>query len=307
MPSRRACLAALSSGIAVAAGCVSGGSDGDDAPDSNRSDGSPQDDEADANESDADGGSPGEDESAAELRDVTVGKAVPVYRWPASTEIVDPDREQFVVATVSTEREISASDFVLETESERYAPDYPVPNTSQQITIDGLRGFHPSIGVSPVLLVFRLPSPHASTEYEIRYEGDTAQAWELSTDLVDRLTSPQPSFDLVAFDCPSTIDNADEFDVGIEARNESYTDGRFLAAVTFPTAEHDDDEAHVVSEEVAGGDRLETTLQLDGIALACNHEPGESESVPLTLGGCVEADREIRVHQTETFVEKYCD
>lgn len=306
MPSRRACLAALSSGIAVAAGCTSGGSDDDSVPDSNRSDGSPPDDGVSANESDAEAPSADESESPLELQEVTVGKAVPVTRWPLSTRIVDPTREQFVVATVSTERALSTSDFVLETESERYTPDYPLPRISRRITIDGLRGYHPSTGVSPALLVFRLPSPHASTEYRIRYEGDTARAWELSSDLVDRLTSPQPTFELVSFDVPNSVDNSEEFLVGIEVRNESYTDGRFLAALHWPTAVPDDNEAHVVSRETTGGERIEAELQISGFPLACNVEPGERETVPLTLGGCVEADREIEVRQTEAFVEEYC-
>lgn len=105
-------------------------------------------------------------------------------------------------------------------------------------------------------LAFEPPSPLDASEAAIRcrYGGETVE-WALSDETVAKLARPAPTFELESFD--ATVGDA-SVDLSSVANNVTENDGRFLAAVYWPTTGiADDDEATIIERSVGAGERIE--------------------------------------------------
>ena len=78
--------------------------------------------------------------------------------------------------------------------------------------------------------------------------------------------------------------------------NTSGTDGRFLAAVYWPTELiADDDESHLIEQSVDAGASTTASLTID-----TEYTTGEDGPVTLRVAGYVTAEREITVEDAAT-------
>ena len=292
MQTRRRYLAAASLGVAGLAGCLSDddpvGTGTDDSPTTDdttdlpgSTDDSPTDDDA-------------TDDPAVFVRDPVVRKRVTHYSWPASTGVLAPDDEQFVVASVSGPDEGTPPGFTLEAGGEAFAPGVDVAGRHGATFAGRSGGSVLENEHASGYLAFRVPSPLDADDARI-VRDDGAAPTPLPDDELATLSRPAAAFELDALDVPDTVQSPEQVDVSLSVTNVADVDGRFLAGVHWPTEIADDDETTVLERTVAAGETTTFTLSLD-----TGYATTETSDHPLTIDGSVSADRTVEVIVDDT-------
>ncbi|PSP80659.1 hypothetical protein BRC88_05480 [Halobacteriales archaeon QS_4_69_225] len=289
MPSRRSYLAGAGSMIAAAAGCTSGRDetpDGDVTPTGDRK--TPTDD----------GETPTPSPDGVELADIGARKAVTYESTLGSGGVLAAEGRQYVVASVVTGVETTAAAFALAAGGETYDPGLPDTAGGLNRSVAGRSGqplggeFNPG---STAVLAFVVPSPLSAPAAEIRYDGE-AGPWLLGESARRTLAAPEPRYELASFEAPETVDQGRSLSTSVTVRNVSDTDGRFLAALYWPTGLiADDDESHLLERSVAAGETATLERSID-----TRYTTSEDGPVSLRLRGHVAAERTVRVTGAET-------
>lgn len=274
MPSRRTFLLGVGGTVAAAAGCISTGGDGD--PDQTRTD-TPTD-------------SPDGDVT---LSNVGVRKAARYRSLMGPSGVLAAEGSQYVVASVTAEREVSASAFAFEAGGEAWEPGHGTTAGSVNRSLAGREGVPVDYGgYEPgrdAYLAFVVPSPLSAQDPEVTFEGD-AGPWPLSADDRETLAAPEPRFELESLTVPEEVTEGDTLEATVEVRNVAETDGRFLASLSWPTqAVADDDEATIVERTVGAGERATAPVEI-----STRHTAHEDTTVALDVQGHVEASREVQ-------------
>ena len=273
---RRQLLATLGTGIGGLAGCLTGtpgestvtpvGDDTDDEPTASPT-------------PTPDGGTEG-------VSNIVVRKAVRYESFLGSGGVLAADGRQYVVAKVETGTDQPDSEYVFEADGQTWGAG--LPTTAGGNTRSVADRDWPVVG-------FEVPSPLPASNPQIRSD-DSGDAWALGEAATTVLSEPGPSYELDALTAPENVSQGETMTVEITATNVSDTDGRFLAAVYWPTERiADDDESHIVDRTVPAGDTVTATLEIDTAYIA-------SESGPITLSveGHVAANRDVQVEDVDT-------
>ncbi|WP_327051589.1 hypothetical protein [Halomicrococcus gelatinilyticus] len=248
-----------------------------------------------------------------DVTDATVRKAVAYESAMGSGGVIAPDGQQFVVAAVrsGTTSETNATgapsydSFDLVVDGETYSPIYVEDRTTGGNTTS-LAGRGEIPYDSPYAnsyevgwVAFELPSPVDASAVAVRcrYGGETAE-WTLSDDQVDALGRPAPEFELRSFEATP---NESSVDISLVVENVSETDGRFLAAVYWPTARiADDDESTIVDRSVDAGGRVEWTQTFDTEYAGGGDSEGDTDAVTASVDGPVTAERTVELDSGTT-------
>ena len=281
MPSRRTFLLGAGAGVAAAAGCVSTGGDGD--PDGTSTPtatpiGTPTD----------------RPSGEVTLEDIGVRKAVTYRSLMGSSGVLAAEGRQYVVASVTADREVAASAFAFEAGGDAWAPGHGTTAGSVNRSLAGREGVPLGYGGydpgQDAYLAFVVPSPMSASTPEITFEGDDAGPWPLEDTDRETLAAPEPTFELASLSVPDEVSEGETLDVELEARNVSETDGRFLAALYWPTHQvADDDESTILEREIAAGEVATLSRSID-----TRYTDDEDRSNDLRVRGHVEASREVQ-------------
>lgn len=276
MPSRRTYLVGAGSLFAAAAGCVSSGGDEDDPTETPAS----------------------TPDSGVTVENVGVRKAVTYESTMGSGGVLAAEGKQYVVASVTADRRVSASAFAFESDDDAWQPGLPDTAGGVNRSVAGREGGpldHPH-APDGAYLAFVVPSPLSASEPKITYSDGESGPWPLDEDDRERLAAPEATFELEELDVPSEVQQGETLDVSMTVTNTSETDGRFLAAVYWPTdAIADDDESHVLERDVTAGDDVTASLEID-----TSYTTYEDGPVTLSVRGHVSAERDIRVRGAST-------
>lgn len=279
MPSRRSYLAGTGALAVTLAGCVSTGSDDDSG---GRDPSTPTPD----------------DPAGVTVEDVGVEEAVTFESTMGSGGVLAAEGQQYVVASVSASREVSRSEFAFEADGETWEPGLPDTHGATNRSVAG-RGSGPlGRGHAPdgAYLVFVVPSPLSASAAAIRYTGADSGTWPLDAAARERLAAAGPRFELRDLEVPAEVRQGEPLDLTLRVENVSETDGRFLAAVYWPTEGiADDDESHVVEREVAAAERATVSRSIDTRYTAMEDGP-----VSLRVRGHVGATQSVDVTGAST-------
>lgn len=230
--------------------------------------------------------------------DIVVRKAVKYESTMGSGGVLSGNGQQYVVASVRADRQLSASEFTFETDDESWSPGLPDTAGGINRAVAGRDGgpVGRNIGDDGSYLAFTVPSPLSASTPRIHYSGQEEESWPLSAELKARLAAAAPEFELDSFDVPETVSQGDPLPVSLTVSNVSETDGRFLAALYWPTKLiADDDEAHILEGEVGAGDDATVSVEIE-----TEYTTNEPESVTLAVQGHVTAERDIQVQDAAT-------
>lgn len=236
--------------------------------------------------------------SGVVVENAVVEKAVRYESTMGSGGVLAAEGRQYVVASVRAPGDVSESAFTFRTDSDSWSPGLSGTVGAINRSVAGHEG-------SPVgrnlggdgrsYLAFEVPSPLSGDSPRIRFEPDDSE-WPLPTRMSDRLDAPSPRFELDSFEAPEAVSQGETLSASLTARNVSETDGRFLAAVYWPTKQiADDDESHVVERDVAAGAEVTASVDIDTA-----YTTSEDEAVTLSLRGHVSAERDVRVRDAST-------
>lgn len=274
MPTRRTYLLGAGALAAAATGCVSTGGDGDPDP-------GPSDTPTDSPDGDV------------TLEDIGVRKAVGYESLMGSSGVFAAEDSQYVVASVTADRAVSAGAFAFEAGGEAREPGHGTTAGSVNRSLAGREGVPLGYGgYEPgrdAYLAFVVPSPLSAEAPEITFEGD-AGPWPLDAADRETLAALEPRFELESLSVPDGVTGGDPLEVTLEVRNVTETDGRFLASLVWPTrAVADDDEATVVERTVEAGGRATVNAEI-----STRYTANEDTTVVLAVTGHVEASREVQ-------------
>lgn len=287
MPSRRTCLAVLTSGLVGVAGCLvmDGDSDASHPAGGTTSPGT-------ATEEPTDG---------IVVEDVVVRKAVTYESMMGSGGVLDGDDQQYVVAAVRSIADPGGRQFTLALDDESFDPGLPDTVGAMNRSVAG-RGGDGAVwksgahnGGSRYYLAFTVPSPIEVDEARIRVSGGANRDWRLPDEARTRLGAPEPRFELDSLEVPEEISRGDPLPVAITVTNGSDDDGRFLAAAYWPTKVVDDDESHVLERHVPADETATVATEL-----RTDYTAREDGPVTLSIDGHVEAEDEVRVRDNST-------
>lgn len=231
------------------------------------------------------------------VEDIAVRKAVRYESSMGSGGVLAVEGRQYVVASVRASGDVSASDFAFRTDSESWRPGLSDTVGARNVSVAGREGgpVGRGFGGDRSYLAFEVPSPLSASNPRIRFDPGDSE-WPLPAEERARLDAPAPRFELDSVDAPEEVSQGETMSVSLTATNVSDTDGRFLAAVYWPTdAIADDDESHVLERDVAAGD--ETTASVDIDTSYTTYEDGP---VTLSVRGHVSAKRDVRVRNAST-------
>jgi len=290
---RRTLLATAGVCLGTALGGCLGEADSDDPADDA---GDPTDDPADATDG-PDTSDPTDTTTGGSggvlVEDIVVRKTVTYTSIMGSGGVLaGPDR-QYVVATVRAEEKPSLSQFTVEADGETWSPGLPDTQGAINYAVAGHEGgpVSRSYEDGKSYLAFTVPSPLSASDARIRYTGEGSGEWPLPEAATDRLAAAAPQFELDDLSVPDTVSQGDPLSVSLTVTNTADVDGRFLAAVYWPTKLiADDDESHVVEREVAAGETASESIEIDTA-----HTTDEAEPVTLSVRGHVAADRTVAV------------
>ncbi|WP_440008430.1 hypothetical protein [Halomicrococcus sp. SG-WS-1] len=235
--------------------------------------------------------------------DATVRKAVAYESIMGSGGVLARDDRQFVVAAVQSQTgsTVDATGdppydaFELVVDGETYPAVEIEDRTRGAYTTSlaeqaSIRYDAPyADGRTTGWVAFEPPSPLDATDAAVRcrYDGETV-TWPLASDQTATLGRQAPVFEPRSFE--ATVHDAG-VDLSLVAENVSETEGRFLAAVYWPTARiADDDESTVVEDSVAAGGRIEWTGSFDA-----EYAAGEDGTVTASVDGAVSAETTVDV------------
>lgn len=298
MQSRRGYLASMSLGVAGLAGCLfgtdepSGGTADDTTTTDDRTDRTT---EPSGSTDEPTTDDPTTTDTRVTVTDPIVRKAVTYYRWPASTRILAPANEQFVVATVEGPEETDPPGFALEADGEVFSPGVAVDSGYGAEFAGRGGGSVVENDHAAGYLAFRVPSPLDADDARIVRDDDGPMT-PLPDAAMATLARPGPEFERDALDVPASVERPTPVDVTLTVTNVADVDGRFLAGVHWPTEGiADDDETTVLERDVAAGETTSFSLSLQ-----TGHAVGETSEHPLTVEGSVSADRTVEVIVDET-------
>jgi hypothetical protein len=292
MQTRRRYLAAASLAIAGLAGCLSddpGGTGTDDSPTT--------DDTTDLPGSTDDGTTDGQstDAAAVTVSDPVVRKRVTHYSWPGSTGVLAPRGEQFVVASVTGPENAPPPAFTLHAGGETFSPGVEVSGRHAATFAGRTGGSVTKTDEAPGYLAFRVPSPLDVDDARIVRDDDVA-ATALPDAELATLRRPAAEFELDALTVPDAVERPELVDVSLSVTNVSDVDGRFLAALHWPTDRiADDDETTVYQWTVAAGETTSFSPTLE-----TRYAVSRTSDHPLTISGSVSARRTIQVTVDDT-------
>lgn len=229
---------------------------------------------------------------------IVVRKAVTYESIMGSGGVLAAEGTQYVVASVRTDQEDLPA-FTFETDDQSWDPGLSDTVGATNRAVAGHEGGPVGRGFSGdggSFLAFEVPSPLSASNPRIRLGGSEPQEWALSADQVERLAAPSPRFELQELSVPDAVSQGDALTVSLTVRNVSDTDGRFLAAVYWPTEYiADDDESHIVERQVAAGETATATLEL-----STRYTATESGPVTLSVDGHVTGEREVQLENVST-------
>lgn len=232
------------------------------------------------------------------IDDIVVRKAVTYESKMGSGGVLAGDGQQYVVASVRADRELTQSEFTFETDDESWAPGLPDTAGAINYAVAGHEGgpVGRNLGGDRSYLAFTLPSPLTVSNPRIRVTGSDGAEWRLSSELRERLAAPSPRFELDNLSVPDEVSQGDPLTVALSVSNISETDGRFLVALYWPTKLiADDDESHIAMREVVAGDDATVSVEID-----TRHTTNEPEPVTLSVRGHVTVTRDVQVQDAST-------
>lgn len=281
MPSRRTYLAGVGALLAATAGCTSKSSES-----------TPTDTPSDTPDDPPSG--------SVSVSDVGVRKAVTYESTMGSGGVLAAEGRQYVVASVTADAELSASEFAFAAGDDVWAPGLPDTVGGVNRSVAGREGFPLGDGgydsETKAHLAFVVPSPLSASAPEIRYAGEESGRWPLDETARETLTAPEPNYEVESIDVPGEIRQGKDFEVSLTVRNVSETDGRFLAALYWPTELiADDDESHVIERTVDAGETATVRRSID-----TRSTTNEEKPVSLRVRGHVAAEREVYVTDAST-------
>lgn len=307
MPSNRRRFLGLSAGlVAGLAGCVSDGPGTGDAispmdstdtgpagTDPTDTDGKPTDGSETPTDPPSDAKRTVGDATVA-VTDVVARKAVTYASIMGSGGVVVRPGTQFVVASVHSEAELTMESFSFVANGEEWTASMPGDHGAVNAAVEGHRGapVGTQFGIGPEVVVFELPSPLDPDEPRIRCERDGESAeWSLPDEATAALPAPAPAFELDSLEAPDSVEQGETMAVTLSATSVSDTDGRFLAALYWPTdLIADDDESRIVEADVAAGESVTESVEID-----TGYTTSEDGPVELRVEGHVEASTAVRV------------
>ena len=219
------------------------------------------------------------------IQNIVVQKSVTYSSVYGSGGVRTDPNTQYVVAAITDASKQNPPEFILKTDGQTF-----------ESGLSGTRG-HRRYGVAGYTrpyLVFPVPSPLSVSNSRIRLtEGEAAgYTWALPAEARAKLSAPSPRFELESLTVPDSVDRREDLSVSLTVRNVSDTDGRFLAAVYWPTTTVDDDESHVLEATVPAGETAAPSLDI----YARGAETTDCVAT-LTVEGHVSASRRVEVDE----------
>lgn len=289
MPSRRHYLAVLGAGLAGSAGCLAG----DGAPSTPEN---PQTTRRTTDDATTAATATG-DTCDVSVSDVVARKAVTYESVMGSGGVLADAGTQYVVAAAEATGDVSMDEFYVVTDEDSWPAELPDTRGAVNRSVAGHDGGPLGVPIGrddPSYIAFAVPSPLDAANPRIERSGHDAR-WPLAADARERLAAPAPRFELVGLDVPATVTRGDSLSVSLTARNVSDTDGRFLAAVYWPTTIADDDESHVVDGTVAAGAETTATVEIDTA-----YTDARDGAATLDVTGHVAVREEVAVRDSTT-------
>ncbi|MBV0922638.1 hypothetical protein KTS45_00345 [Halomicroarcula limicola] len=283
---RRRLLAACGTALAGLAGCLSESPAGsDDTP--NRTEAPPSDTRTGSRtESPTDQPAGTHTDATPAVGDIVVRKSIRYESLMGSGGVLTAQSKQYVVASIEGPRDASTDGFTFETDSESWNPGLPDTVGSRN---------YMAAGIERPFLAFTLPSPLSASNPRIRRDGEDTE-WALPAGATETLAASSPRFKLDSVTVPESVSQGEPLSVSLSATNVAETDGRFLAAVYWPTKRiADDDESRVVERTVAAGESVSASLDVD-----TEYTTSEAETIPLRIRGHVTAERDVDVTDVPT-------
>lgn len=234
------------------------------------------------------------------LTDILAKKAVTYQSTMGSGGVVTIEGKQFVVASVQSDAELSMDGFALRAAGDEWVASTLEDTGATNYAIEGHEGGpigKPIGGDGPNYIVFEIPSPLDAAEPVIQLDrnGESAE-WSLGDDAVTTLAAPEPSFELDELSAPDSVRQGDQMDVSLTVTNSSDTDGRFLAAVYWPTELiADDDESQIVETAIDAGATTTQSLTID-----TEYTTNEDGPITLRVAGHVSTETEVMVEDAST-------
>lgn len=228
------------------------------------------------------------------VENVGVKKAVTYESTMGSGGVLAAEGMQYVVASVTTDREVPSSAFTFQADGDSWTQGHGTTAGAVNSSLAGRAGVPFGYGGHrpgvDAYLAFVVPSPLSASDPRIRFSGEPNREWPLDEDATARLAAPEPRFELESLTVPDEVTEGEALDVSLEVRNVAETGGRFLAALYWPTRMiADDDESTVVERSIAAGDRATISA-----SIATEYTAGEDASVDLDVEGHVSASRRVQ-------------
>jgi hypothetical protein len=231
------------------------------------------------------------------VSDIVVQKAVIYESVMGSGGVLTSNGEQYVVATVSGNRDTNPSEFVIRAGDQSWQSGLPETRGAVNTRVADHGGGPVGSDVSPndpSFLAFTLPSPLPVSDAHIEYVP-TEQTWSLPASEREILAAPAPRFELQSFDAPDSVTRGNPLSVSVTVQNISEKSGRFLAAIYWPTRTADDDESTILDRRISAGET--TTFEVD---IDTEETTSTDGSVNLVADGHITATRDITVTSSET-------
>jgi hypothetical protein len=231
--------------------------------------------------------------SGVTVENIGVRKAITYESSMGSGGVLAERGRQYVVASVRSDRELNAADFVFEAGGESWEPGLPDTEGAINFAVAGREGgaVGDPLGADESYLAFAVPSPLSGSNARIRYDGPGGGEWPLPEAPRDRLSAPEPEFELTGLSVPESVSQGHPMTVSMTVENVADTEGRFLAAAYWPTKLiADDDESHVVDRTVGAGEEISASVTID-----TQYTTDEDQAITLRIRGHVTAEREVSV------------
>lgn len=234
------------------------------------------------------------------VTDLVARKAVTYQSTMGSGGVVATEGRQFVVGTVQSDVELSMDAFSVRAGGNEWVASTLEDTGAANYAVEGHEGrpVGKSVGGDgPQYLVVELPSPLEIPEpvVHLSHGGETAE-WSLPDEGASALAAPAPTFELDSLSAPDSVTQGEAMEVSLSVTNTSETDGRFLAAVYWPTELiADDDESHIVEASV---DAEASTTQ--SISIDTEYTTNEDGPITLRVKGHVAAETEVQVEDAST-------
>lgn len=232
-------------------------------------------------------------QSGVTVADIVVRKAVTYDSSMGSGGVLAERGRQYVVASVRSDRDLSPSAFAFEADGDSWEPGLLDTAGGINFAVAGHEGgaVGSPLGGDSSHLAFAVPSPLSGSDARIRYDGQGGGEWPLPEAARDRLAAPEPEFERTELSVPETVSQGQPMTVSMTVANVAETEGRFLAAVYWPTKLiADDDESHVVERTVGAGEEISPSVRIDTA-----YTTDEDEDITLRVEGHVSAEREVAV------------